>query len=170
MFKKNLSSCLCRAMAIGSILALATSCGQVFSGTYKELNSGLTTTYRNIKPDATLMVMNDVVIRHSDIPLGEKFTIINQGVQGLAIRDGKFSAGCSLVISDANDRILLNHPDLFAGNDVWDDVPDKQLKCTIFTGSPMKWDEEYFATVTFWDKYGDGVLTNKVKVRMMDIP
>lgn len=116
------------------------------------------------------MVMNEEVIGHTDIPLGENFTIINQNVEGLIIKEGKFSAGCSLLISDTNGNTLLNQPDLFMDKDVFDAAENKQLKCTIYTGAPMKWNEEYMVTVTFWDKYGEGVLTNKVSIKMIDYP
>jgi len=57
----------------------------------KDFNTGLTTTYSGEK---VFIVMNDEVIGHTDIPLGEKFTIINDKLKGLKEKDGKVSVGC----------------------------------------------------------------------------
>lgn len=143
---------------------------KVSAGTKKDFNTGLTTTYQNMEPAKTFMVMNDEVINHTDIPLGESFVIINEQVEGLTIKDGKFSTGCALQIKNEKDSVLLDIKDLFEGNDIFEKTPSIQLKCTINTGAPMQWDETYTATVRFWDKYGKGTLTNTVKVKMMDIP
>jgi hypothetical protein len=140
------------------------------AGTHKDLNTGLTTSYKNMEPAKTFMVMNDEVINHTDIPLGESFLIVNEQVDGLKVRDGKFSVGCSLQIKNEADSVLLFIPDLFEGKDVFEKPEAVQLKCTINTGAPMQWDETYTATVRFWDKYGDGMLTNEVKIKMMDLP
>lgn len=139
-------------------------------GVKKDLNTDLTTTYRSMLPAETILVMNGEVIRHTDIPLGESVTIINQNVTGLTIKNGQFSAGCALQISDEKGRPLFNQPDLFAGKDVFDAEKNITLKCTINTGSPMQWNGVYTATVKFWDKYGKGELVNEVKLRMTDYP
>lgn len=157
-------------IAIWCFLMVASCDVKVSTGTKKDFNTGLTTTYTNMEPAKTFMVMNDEVINHTDIPLGESFVIINEQVEGLTIKDGKFSTGCSLQIKDAKDSVLLDIKDLFEGKDVFDATPVIQLKCTINTGAPMQWEETYTATVGFWDKYGKGTLTNSVKIKMMDIP
>lgn len=41
-----------------------------------------------------LLVMNDEVLNHTDIPIGEKFIVINDGVSGLVAKNGKVKVGC----------------------------------------------------------------------------
>ena len=38
------------------------------------------------------------------------------------------------------------------------------------TGKPMEWEEKYNVKTGFWDKWGDGTITNEVTIRMIDIP
>jgi hypothetical protein len=40
----------------------------------------------------------------------------------------------------------------------------------VSTGKPMQWEEKYDVAVTFWDKFGDGKIENKVTIRSIDIP
>jgi hypothetical protein len=153
------------------IIFLLFSCDvNISTGTKKDFNTGLTTTYKNMEPAKTFMVMNGEVINHTDIPLGESFLIVNEQVQGLTVKEGKFSVGCSLQIKNEADSVLLNIADLFDGNDVFEKPEAVQLKCTVNTGAPMQWEETYTATVRYWDKYGTGTLTNEVKIKMMDLP
>lgn len=171
MVRQSLKSFVSPIIWVIASFVLFTSCDVgISAGTKKDLSTGLSTTYKNMEPAKTIMVMNDEVINHTDIPLGESFVIINEQVEGLTIKDGKFSTGCSLQIKDAQNNVLLDEKDLFAGNDVFDKTENIQLKCTINTGAPMKWEETYTAEVKFWDKYGDGTLSNSVKIKMMDIP
>ena len=136
----------------------------------KDLNTGLTTTCKKMSADETLLIMNDEIIHHTDIPLGESFVLSNKGVKGLQVNNGKVSAGCSLEITDSLGNRLLQEPDLFAGRDVFGADTTSVLKCTINTGAPMKWDESYHIKVIFWDKYGEGNIENEVKITMIDIP
>jgi hypothetical protein len=154
-------------IAASSLLSCDT---KVSTGTKKDFNTGLSTTYTNMEPAKTFMVMNGEVINHTDIPLGESFLIVNEQVEGLQIKEGKFSVGCSLEIKNEADSVLLFMADLFEGKDVFEKPEVVQLKCTVNTGTPMQWEETYTATVRFWDKYGDGTLTNEVKIKMMDLP
>lgn len=114
--------------------------------------------------------MNDEVLNHTDIPIGEKFFLINDNVKGLKEKDGKISVGCSLKITDQKGKVLLDEKDLFKGEDVFKKEDAKMLRCTINTGDPMQWEEKYDVQVKFWDKYGDGYIENKVTIRAIDIP
>ncbi|MBS1742924.1 MAG: hypothetical protein JST81_07770 [Bacteroidetes bacterium] len=143
---------------------------QYHAGIHKDVNTGMVTSYENLEPGNTLLVMNNEVLNHTDIPLGENFILINDDVKGLTEKNGKVSAGCKLVITDKNGREILSEPDLFKGDDVFLKENAKSLKCTISTGKPMDWEEKYDVAVTFWDKYGNGKIENKFKVRMIDIP
>ena len=150
---------------------VAGSCKTHFAkGIKKDFNTGLTSTYTNLEPDKVFLVMNDEVLNHTDIPLGESFFLVNDDVKGLTVKNGKVSVGCMLEIADSSGKALLTEADLFAGNDQFNEVDAKRLKCTINTGSPMKWEEKYKVKVKFWDKFGDGNIENTVTIRSIDIP
>ena len=139
-------------------------------GVEKDMNTGLVTTYKNMKPGRVLMLMNDEVLNHNDIPLGESFLLVNDQLTGLEVKDGKVSVGASLIITDKAGKILLKEDDLFKGKDVLHKDSVNYLKCTVPTGKPMQWEEKYDIAVTFWDKYGEGKIENKVTIRCIDIP
>jgi hypothetical protein len=152
------------------IFHLAGCRAQVLAGMHKDLNTGMVTSYQNIEPGSTLLVMNNEILNHTDIPLGENFILINDDVKGLVEKNGNVSAGCKLLITDKSGKTILNEPDLFKGEDIFLKEKARSLKCTISTGKPMNWDENYDVTVTFWDKYGDGKIENKFSLRMIDLP
>ena len=169
-FQFNRSSLL-RIILIITIGLGTSSCqAQTLRGVKKDLNTGLRTTYENLVPGETEMVMNGEVIGHTDIPLGEEFIIVNKGVRGLVTKAGKVSVGCSLVITDKKNNILLKDQDLFKNVNGIDVAKAKYLKCIVSTGKPMEWEEEYNVHVVFWDKWGQGKIVNDVSIRMVDIP
>ena len=86
------------------------------------------------------------------------------------MKDGKVSVGCSLVITDESGKTLMNEPDLFKGNDLFDKDEASYLRCAVSTGEPMETDAYYFVRARFWDKYGNGFIENKVKIRVIDMP
>ena len=114
--------------------------------------------------------MNNEVLNHTDIPLGESFLLVNENVTGMEVKDGKVSAGCWLRISEENGQILSEEKDLFAGNDIFKKDEATRLKCTINTGKPMEWEKKYKVQVVFWDKYGNGKITNECTIMSIDIP
>ena len=147
------------------------SCDQkAVAGIKKDLSTGLTTTYKGIEPSGAYMVMNDEVIHHTDIPLGEKFILVNDGVTGLVVKNEKVKVGCYLKIADRSGNILLEEKDLFEGSDEFSQENARMLKCTVSTGKPMKWEEEYNVSVSFWDKQGKGRIDNTVTIKAIDIP
>jgi hypothetical protein len=153
------------------IIFLLASCKtKILQGIHKDLNTGITTTYKNMEPEKTLLVMNNEVLNHTDIPLGENFMLINDGVQGLVEKEGKVAIGCRLSIADKQGQKILEEPDLFKDGGVYSKEKARSLKCTISTGNPMKWDEHYDVSVVFWDKNGSGKIENNFSVRMIDIP
>lgn len=154
----------------GLILYLSGCKSHVSAGISKSVTTGLTTSYKNLEPGNTVLVMNNEVLNHTDIPLGENFMLINDDVKGLVEKEGKVSAGCKLVIRDKQGKLILNEEDLFKNEDVFAKEKARALKCTIYTGKPMNWDENYDVAVTFWDKYGDGKIENNFSIRMIDIP
>jgi hypothetical protein len=133
------------------------------------MNTGLVTTYTGLVPSGSKMIMNDEVLNHSDIPLGESFIILNEKVKGFTIKDNRVSVGCALTITDKAGKALLADPDLFKGNDIFSKDSLDYLRCTVNTGKPMEWEEKYDVTVVFTDKYGTGRIENKVTIRAIDI-
>lgn len=154
-----------------SVFLLFTACsGKNVTGITKDLTTGLTAHYQGIKPESVFLMMNDERLGHTDIPIGESFVLINDGVSGFAEKGDKVSAGCSLRITDEQGIVLLDEKDLFAGNDVFSKDEATRLKCTINTGKPMEWEKNYKLQVVFWDKYGDGTITNEWTIRSIDLP
>lgn len=149
---------------------LIATCGHQLAGVKKDMATGLVTSYKDIEPAKALLVMNDEVLNHTDIPIGEKFVLINDDVSGLVTKNGKVKVGCYLKIADKSGKILLEEKDLFAGNDEFLPKDARMLKCTVTTGEPMKWEEHYDVFVSFWDKQGKGRIDNSVTIRMIDIP
>jgi len=152
------------------VLLLAYGCDHKLAGVKKDLSTGLVTTYKDIELAKALLVMNDEVLNHADIPIGEKFIVINDDVSGLVTKNGKVKVGCYLKIADKSGKILLEEKDLFAGNDEFLPKDARMLQCTVTTGEPMKWEENYNVLVSFWDKQGKGRIDNSVTIRMIDIP
>lgn len=158
------ASCIFLAM-------LFVSCGgKKIAGVTKDFNTGLTAQYINMQPKSVFLVMNNEVLGHTDIPLGESFVLVNDDIDGMIEKNGNVSAGCSLRISDEKGTVLLEEKDLFAGNDVFKKDSATRLKCTINTGKPMEWEKNYNIQVVFWDKYGTGKIINECTIRSIDIP
>lgn len=148
-----------------------TSCGaQSNSGIKKDTTTGLTTNWQDLEPAGVSLVMNGEVLNHIDIPIGEKFMLLNKNVSNLTEKNGKVSVGCSLLITDKQGNKILEEADLFKDKDVFDKRDVRDLKCTVSTGDTMQWEELYDVVVTFWDKFGPGKIVNKVTIRMIDIP
>ena len=152
------------------VLMLTACAGKKTRGVKKNLNTGLTSSYQTMSLESAILMMNDEVLNHTDIPLGERFLLINENVTGMKEKDGKVSVGCSLRITDEKGMVLLDEKDLFAGNDVFVKEEATRLKCTINTGKPMEWEKNYTIQVVFWDKYGDGKIVNECTIRSIDIP
>lgn len=152
------------------VVLLVYGCKHKLAGVKKDLATGLVTSYKEIEPAKAMLVMNDEAINHTDIPIGEKFIVINEGVDGLVEKNDKVKVGCYLRIADKSGNILLEEKDLFAGNDEFSPKDARMLKCTVTTGEPMKWEENYNVLVSFWDKQGTGRIDNTVTIKMIDIP
>lgn len=142
----------------------------VSQGSITNPSTGLKAVYRNLETGSIKLVMNDEVLNHTDIPLGEKFYIVNDGVKGLTAKNGKVSVGCSLLITDEGGKTVLQVPDLFSGNDLFGKDEVDYLRCGVSTGLPMASENFYNVKARFWDKYGDGSIENTVRIRVIDMP
>lgn len=161
---------LVAVFAVAILTTLASCNGYVAVGVKKDLTTGLVAKYNNLEPENVMLVMNDEVLNHTDIPLGESFILINDRVKGLKEKNGKVSVGCSLTITDKDGKELLNEPDLLKGDAGTFSKDITYLKCTVSTGAPMQWEETYAVNVTFWDKNGNGKIENKVNIKAIDMP
>jgi hypothetical protein len=169
-FSSRLCCFLLLALTGCEQVSTSTKVASASQGNINQPSTGLKTSYRNIETSNVKLVMNDEVLGHSDIPLGEKFYIINEGVKGLTVRDGAVSVGCSLLITDEAGTVIMNETDLFSGNDVLKNDEVNQLRCAVSTGLPMESENHYHVKARFWDKYGDGFIENTVKIRVIDMP
>lgn len=160
------------AVALVVLVVILSSCNGpiVSAGIKKDLNTGLSSSYTGMEPEKVFLVMNNEILNHTDIPIGESFLLVNDGIKGMEVKNGKVKVGCSLSVSDQQGKVLLNEKDLFANHDEFEEKDAKMLKCTVGTGAPMKWEEKYNVAVTFWDKNGPGKIENKVTIRSIDMP
>jgi hypothetical protein len=51
--------------------------------------------------------MNNEVLNHTDIPVGESFILANDNIKGTVVENGKVSVGCSLQISALPAKLFL---------------------------------------------------------------
>lgn len=154
-----------------TIVAFLTGCnGRIAVGIKKDLNTGMTTNYNGISIEDSKIIMNDEVLNHTDIPIGESFVIVNEGIEGLTVKDDKVAVGCSLEIIDENGKVLLSEPDLFKDVNAFNKDSVQYLRCAVNTGAPMQWEENYIVKTVFTDKYGTGRIENEVMIRMIDVP
>jgi len=165
---KNIKSIILVALAISIEIF---SCQQIpQTGFIKDTSNGIYTIYKNIKPEDAIKVMNGEIFHHNQIPLGEAFEVINRNIQGLVVKDDKVSVGCGLKVSDKKGNVLLNMADIFEGAGIFNKDSVEFLRCTVNTGAPMKPMEFYDIEITYWDKFGDGELKNKLEIEIIDEP
>ena len=158
-------------LMIIALIVLASACSErIKVGIKKDLSTGLVSDYSDMEPGKVMLVMNDEVLNHADIPIGEKFMLINDNISGMKTIDGKVSVGCSLMITDTTGKTIFKDDDLFKENSSFYEKDAKMLKCTVSTGLPMEAEEYYNVYVKFWDKKGKGSITNKVTIHMIDMP
>jgi len=130
------------AALVVTVIILASCNGPIISaGIKKDFNTGLSSTYTGMEPENVFLVMNNEVLNHTDIPIGESFLVVNDGIKGMQAKDGKVKVGCSLSISTQQGKVLLSDKDLFEGHDEFEEKDAKLLKCIVSTGEPMKWEE-----------------------------
>jgi hypothetical protein len=158
------------APMISLIFFLHACTASVSKGVKKDFTTGLTTSFTRMQPQKALLVMNGEELHHTDIPVGESFILMNDGIEGQVTNNGTVRLGCSLTIAYKSGAVLFKDNDLFLEKDMFREEEAKLLKCTIHTGAPMQSGEQYDVTVVFWDKYGKGSIENKFTINMIDMP
>jgi len=139
-------------------------------GVMKDINTGMVTHWTTTNPESVVLMMNGEELGHTDIPLGESFQLVAKNIKGLTSRNGKISVGCALTITDKSGKQLMNEADLFADHSEFDVAEDQFLRCTINTGAPMQWEQDYNVLVRFWDKNNKGQIESTFTIHMIDIP
>jgi hypothetical protein len=155
---------------VGLLIFLSSCSGRIAVGVKKDFSTGLVADYKNMEPEKVMLIMNNEVLNHTDIPVGEKFILANDFIKGITVENGKVAVGCSLQITDTSGKIILDEKDLFKNGGVYNEKEAQLLKCTVSTGAPMKAEEYYDVAVKFWDKKGNGFINNKVRIHMIDMP
>jgi len=156
---------------LGMSAIFLSSCSEVPQiGVIKNVTNGISTNYKNIKTEEVIRVMNGEEIQHNQIPLGESFQVISKEVTGLTEVNNQVKVGCELTVSDKLGNVLLHATDLFEDNGTFHKDSAEFLRCTVNTGSPMKWQEKYDVEVRYWDKQGDGELVSNMEIEIIDEP
>jgi hypothetical protein len=123
-----------------------------------------------MKTEEVLKVMNGEVVEHNQVVLGEKLEVITNKITGLTERNGLVSVGGELKVSDKAGNVLLYMEDMFDANQTFNRDSVSFLRCTVSTGSPMKYDESYDVEIRYWDKFGDGEIMNEFEIEIIDVP
>jgi hypothetical protein len=139
------------------------------SGVISNPSTQLSAKYESMKTEDVQLVMNGEVLTHTDIPLGERFYIVNEDVSGLEVKAGNVSVGCLLEIKDEEGNTIFLKEDLFSSNDIFEKEKAKMLRCIISTGRPMKAGHYYTIRAVFRDKWGKGKIENRCRIRMTDM-
>ena len=140
------------------------------AGIINNVTNGVTTSYKNLKPEEVLKVMNDEVVEHNQVILGEELEVITNKVTGFTEREGRVSVGGELKVTDYTGKVLLHIDDLFEPGRTFHHDSISFLRCTVSTGSPMKYNETYDVEIRYWDKSGDGEIVNEFTMEIIDIP
>jgi hypothetical protein len=139
-------------------------------GTKLDSVTGLTAKYKGVEPGKIFLMMNGEVLNHTDIPIGESFTIVIQNAKGFTVKFDNISLGCSVMMEDSLGHKIFSMPDLYAKNNLINVADANLLTCSVKTPDSLKWEQHYKVTAVFWDKYGDGKIENTLTFRAIDVP
>lgn len=130
------------------------SCSGGFSkGVKKDLGTGLTASYNGFSLEDIYIVIDGKKATNNKIPLGKKIYVEAAGVDMYEIVNGKVFPGCSIVLTDALGKELLNLPDAFSDLEKGIDVKDANvLDASLNTGEPMEVGKTYTLKIRFFDK------------------
>ena len=135
-------------------LTLFISSCQFSKGVKKDLNTGLSTSYKGLAiDDIYLADESGNRLNQNKIKLGSKVLMVATGVDYLTEKGGKVFPGCQIVLTDNNKTEILNLPDAFAAlSDGTSAAEAKTLQATLTTGQPMLSGSTYHLLVRFYDK------------------
>jgi hypothetical protein len=123
-------------------------------GVKKDLGTGLSSVYNGFTVDDIYLVDTEGNRLNSNaIALGSKISVVASGVDYFTEKDGKVFPGCRIVLTDKNNKDILNLPDAFASMTEGTSSTDARvLRASISTGNPMVVGETYHLNVQFFDK------------------
>ena len=130
-----------------------TSCNFA-KGVKKDLSTGLSASYNGIAIDDIYLTDSaETRLTSNKIALGTVVKVKASGVDYLKVKDGKVFPGCTIVLTDKNNKEILNVPDAFADNiNGTSEAEARTLLAYLTTGNPMVVGETYHLHVRFFDK------------------
>jgi hypothetical protein len=140
-------------------LLLSCFCLVLFSCQYskgfkKDMSTGLSATYNGFSIDEILLADGDKNRLTSNVvPLGNTVYVVATGVKNYTKENGKVFPGCTIVLTDKNQKRILDIPDALA--EMKEGLPPEEaltLQANLSTGSPMVSGETYYLAVRFFDK------------------
>jgi len=143
-----------KMLCIAALALFMISSCNFSKGVKKDLNTGLTASYNGAAlEDIYLADSSENKLSSNKIKLGDKVMVLAKGVENFTIEDGKVFPGCHILVTDKNNKELLNLPDAFANLDKGMAAEDaKNMKGILYTGEPMAIGESYHLKVRFFDK------------------
>ena len=136
-----------------NFIFILSSC-QFSKGVKKDLNTGMTSSYNGFSLDDVYLA-NENGNRLSDnkIILGSKVLVLVTGVDYFSEKNGKVFPGCRIILTDKNNKEILNLPDAFVDMvNGTTTAQAKTLQASLNTGEPMVAGETYHLNVRFYDK------------------
>jgi hypothetical protein len=138
-------------------------------GVKKDLNTGLTSTYKGFHVDDSYLADEaGNKISSNKIDMGKTIYIVANGVTHFKEKNGRVYPGCTVILTDAAGKELLNLPDAFADmKDGFKPEEATRLSARLSTGDPMQKGAVYNLKATFFDKENkENKIVSEVKLEM----
>jgi hypothetical protein len=138
------------------------------TGVNKDFRTGLSVSYDGFKIDQAYLVGSDNnAITTNEVPINSEVSIVVQGVENYALKDGKAFPGLSLNVMDSKGSAVLDEQDLFDGTEGYPAADAAILRGTVTVGAPMKSGETYHVQMRIWDKNKtDNVINAEVDIKV----
>jgi hypothetical protein len=154
-----------------TVLALLLACMacNFSTGVKKDLNTGLSTSYKGFHVnDSYLVDEAGNKLGSNKVDLGTTVYIVAEGVSNYKEKNGRVYPGCKVVLTDAAGKEILNLPDAFATmKEGFKPEEASRLSARLSTGSPMEKGSAYLLKATFFDKENkDNFIVSEVKLVM----
>ncbi len=138
------------------------------AGVKLDANTGTKTSYSGFSVDEIYIVdIKDEQLSNNEVALDTKFSIVYQGIENYALKDGKAFPGLSLQVSDASGADILNEADLLASYTEGFSPEDAAvLRGSVTVGEPMKSGETYHCKIRVFDKNSDAEITSELDFKV----
>jgi hypothetical protein len=144
-----------KQMIFSFFILLAIGSCTFSKGVKKDLGTGLSTSYNGFSVEDVYMVMNDETVKmnNNTVALGSRIQVVVTGVENFTEENGKVFPGCTIVLTDAQGKELLNLPDAFSDAAAGLNKDEATtLRAALTTGDPMQKDAKYHLQCRFYDK------------------